>query len=110
MGGCGWCGSASLLTTLGTPAHYTQVMSGAKEHLAAVAQAVTTGLGASSCDVVLVSLTESAMTEARKGGLGPARSRSVRDVHGSGRAEGRRGRRGAIAATGNRGPPSSGIY
>jgi len=48
-----------LLTTLGTPAHYTQVMSGAKELLAAVAQAVTTGLGASSCDVVLVSLTES---------------------------------------------------
>ena len=37
MGGCGWCGSASLLTTLGTPAHYTQVMSGAKELLAAVA-------------------------------------------------------------------------
>jgi len=71
VGGCGWCGSASLLTP-GTPAHYTQVMSGAKELLVSVAQAVTTGKGASSCDVVLVSLTESALTEAGKSGLGPS--------------------------------------
>ena len=60
------------VTTPGTHAHYTQVMSGVKELLVAVAQAVTTGLGASNCDVVLVSLSDSALTEAGKGGLGPS--------------------------------------
>ena len=90
-------------------------MSGGKELLVAVAQAVTTGLGASNCDVVLVSLSVSALTEAGKGGLGPSslhglfatftRAAELRAAE----ADGQLGK-ALTTALGNRGPPSSGVY
>ena len=90
-----------LLTTPGTPAHYTQAISGAKKLLVAVAQSVTTGLGALSCDVVLVSLSESALTEA---GNASAQARCT--------VSSRRSRERPVltSALGNRGPPSNEIY
>ena len=87
-------------------------MSGGKELLVAVAQAVTTGLGASNFDLVLVSLSDFALTEAGKGGLSLhglfatfTRAAELRAAE----ADGQLGK-ALTTALGNRGPPSSGVY